>query len=265
MGVETAAIYSQEVRDPSRAIPRAMYGSIIFIGLLYAVSIWLMCNHFGMSGSLKVAAKDPGSMWFSMFENLAGPTAARIGAALVVTSLFAAVLSFTNVVSRYWHALASRGLVWNVIARTHARHKSPHIASLVTLAITVLLLLVCMQSKLDPMLQVMPWASVPAAIGVLSIQTLAAISVVVFFKKINAELSLWRTVVAPSTSAVILLSFLWQMIAHIEVLSGLSALPSYILALSVLAAGILASLYTLYLRRKSPRRYAELADFVNVQ
>lgn len=265
MGVETAAIYSQEVRDPQRAVPRAMYTSILFIGVLYSTSIWLMLNHFGMAESLRVAVDQPGSMWLGMFETLAGPTASKIGAALVITSLFATVLSFTNVVSRYWHALASRGLVWSSLARTHVRYQSPHVASLATMVLMVCLVLGCVQAQLDPMLQALPWASVPAAVGVLAVQALAALSAVFFFRRHRIQISIWRSTIAPGLSALILTAFLWQMIAHVELLSGLPAGPSYALALTVLVAGVLASFYALRLRSRSPQRYAQLAELVRLQ
>lgn len=264
MGFETAAIYSQEAREAHRSVPRAMYFSIVFIGVLYAGSIWLMLNHFGIAEAVGVASRDPGGMWLSMFSVLAGHTAAKIGSVLVMTSLFAAVLSFTNVVARYWHALAVRGLVWRVLSRTHPQRQSPHIASAATMGISVVLILLCAKAGLDPMLQVLPWASVPSAVGVLSCQVLAAVAVVVFFRRNRTGVSLWRSLFAPAISAVVLLFFLWEMIIHVELLSGLSAALSYSLALSVLLAGFLASCYATDLRRRSPTRYAQLSDLVRL-
>ncbi len=59
-------------------------------------------------------------MWFSMFSNLAGSMAGHVAAVLMITSLFAAILSFTNVLTRYWHALAKSGIGAQALARTHA-------------------------------------------------------------------------------------------------------------------------------------------------
>ncbi|MCT7317339.1 APC family permease [Ralstonia sp. CHL-2022] len=264
MGFETAAIYSQEAREAQRSVPRAMYFSIVFIGALYAASIWLMLNHFGMADAVAVASNDPGGMWLSMFSVLAGHTAAQIGSLLVMTSLFAAVLSFTNVVARYWHALATRGLVWHALSRTHLRHQSPHIASAVTMCISVSLILLCAKAGLNPMLQVLPWASVPSAVGVLACQTLAAVAVVAFFRRNRTDVSPWRSLVAPAVSAAVLLFLLWEMIAHVELLSGLSAVLSYGMAMSVLLAGVIASFYAADLRRRSPKRYAELSELVHL-
>jgi amino acid transporter len=204
-------------------------------------------------------------MWLSMFSVLAGHTAAKIGSVLVMTSLFAAVLSFTNVVARYWHALAVRGLVWRALSRTHLRHQSPHVASAATMVISVSLILLCAKAGLNPMLQVLPWASVPSAVGVLACQALAAIAVVVFFRRNRTGVSLWRALVAPAFSAILLLFFLWEMIVHVELLSGLSAGLSYAMAVSVLLAGVLASSYAVDLRRRSPKRYAQLSDLVRLR
>ncbi|WP_232284909.1 APC family permease [Herbaspirillum seropedicae] len=265
MGFETAAIYAQEARDPQRSVPRAMYFSIVFIGVLYAASIFLMLNHFGVDHAVQVAANDPGGMWLSMFQTLAGPTAARIGAVLVITSLFAAVLSFTNVVARYWHALSMRGLVWTMLSRTHPRHRSPYVASAITMCISCALILMCAMAGLDPMLQALPWASVPSAIGVLTCQVLAALAVASFFRRHQSSVSAWRGLVAPVCSAVVLLYFLWQMIAHVQLLSGLPSVPSYLLAVSILIAGGLASFYACRLRRSSPDVFARLSELVKQQ
>ena len=51
---------------------------------------------------------------------------------LFVTSLFAAVLSFHNVLSRYFFSLGNTGVLPGICGRSHARHASPHVASLVT-------------------------------------------------------------------------------------------------------------------------------------
>jgi membrane associated rhomboid family serine protease len=125
-------------------------------------------------------------------------------------------------------------------------------------------ILLCAKAGLDPMLQVLPWASVPSAVGVLACQVLAAIAVVAFFRRNRTGVSFWRSLLAPAISAVVLLFFLWEMIAHVQLLSGLPAGLSYAMAVSVLLAGVLASFYAADLRRRSPKRYAQLSDLVRL-
>lgn len=147
----------------------------------------------------------------------------------------------------------------------HHRHRSPHVASAVTLCISAMLVLLCAVAGLDPMLQVLPWASVPSAVGVLTCQVLAAMAVIVFFRKHPMKVSRWRSLFAPVISAAVLTFFLWQMITHVQLLSGLPAGPSYALAFSVLAAGFLASIYAFHLRFRSPQRFAQLSSLVRLQ
>ena len=47
-----------------------------------------------------------------------------------MTSLFAALLSFHNVLARYYFALGNSGALPAACGRSHPRHTSPHIASL---------------------------------------------------------------------------------------------------------------------------------------
>ena len=78
------------------------------------------------------------------------------------------------------------------------------------------------------------------------------------------KVSRWRSLFAPVISAAVLSFFLWQMITHVQLLSGLSAGPSYALAFSVLAAGFLASTFALHLRLRSPQRFARLSSLVRL-
>lgn len=263
MGFETAAIYSQEVRDAERSVPKAMYASIIFIGVLYTASIWLMIEYYGYDKALSLAAKDPGSMWFTMFGNLAGRSAEKIATLLVINSLFAAVLSFTNVIARYWHVLGSVEVVSRRLSVTHPVHGSPVNASSIHLFITLALIAFCRYENMDPMLEVLPLASTPAAIGVVTVQCLAAISVIGFFRReAHAAVGTWRSVVCPAISAVAMGYFIYQMILHVDLLSGRTDLATYALALSVLAVGIVGAGYALYLKRFHKAKFAALSDAV---
>lgn len=263
MGFETAAIYSQEVRDAKRAIPLAMYSSIAFIGLLYTGSVWLMLTWYGPEQAMALSSSDPGSMWFGMLGALTSPAAVHVAMMLVITSLFAAMLSFTNVIARYWYALGKTHIVSPRLARTCIRSGAPVAAARMHLLITLILLVACVALKADPMMEVLPLASTPAAIGVVIVQCMAAIAVIGFFRQNRRGVSVWRAVIAPLISATAMAYFVYQMIINVDLLSGRADLFAYGLALITPVVGGLGVIYAGYLRRCQSQKYRALSDFVS--
>lgn len=264
MGFETAAVYSAEVRDPQRSVPLAMNTSIVFIGLIYAVSISIMMNYYGLGQVVERASADPGSMWFAMFGELAGGVAGHVAGIFMITSLFAAILSFTNVLTRYWHALAKTGVVPQALERTHQKHQSPHVASAAQLWMVVVLIGLCALFKLDPMVQVLSWASTPAAIGVVAVQFMTGLAIIKFFQKTPSGFSRVRTQFLPAVATGLLLFLLYQMIVHIDLLVGSDGPGAYLLAASVLVVGGFAAIYAGYIRRSQPQRYKALSAAIEV-
>src|SRR5262245_139697 len=47
VGVETAALYSEETRDPQRTVPRAIYLAIGSLGVYYVLSLWILVGSIG--------------------------------------------------------------------------------------------------------------------------------------------------------------------------------------------------------------------------
>ncbi|MDH0756165.1 APC family permease [Pseudomonas juntendi] len=262
MGFETAAIYSQEVRDPHKSIPKAMYASIAFIGVLYAGSIWLMLNWYGADEAVKVANSNPGAMWFDMLEKLLGSTSRHIAMALVITSLFGAILSFTNVISRYWYVLGSTHVLSEKLARTSTKTGAPVTAALLHFIISIFLIAACMLVHADPMMQVLPFASTPAAVGVVLVQCLAAIAVIFFFYKRKIKAPIIKRLLAPLLSVELMSYFLYQMIANVGLLAGREDFFAYALALSIPVIGLIGWGYSMHLKKRHVAKFSALSEWV---
>ncbi|MBO7942658.1 APC family permease, partial [Streptomyces sp. S9] len=74
------------------------------------------------------AQADPGNFWFAMAATLTAPPVAAAMNALVITSLFASLLSLHNSVSRYLFAMGREGVLWRWLARVHPRQRTPSAA-----------------------------------------------------------------------------------------------------------------------------------------
>lgn len=99
IGFEATALYRDEVRDPDRTIPRATYVSVLFIGLLYTATVWVMVIAFGADAQ-NVATDQTAAMFGIAASTYVGAWFSSIATALVITAFLAAILSIHNASTR---------------------------------------------------------------------------------------------------------------------------------------------------------------------
>src|SRR5690606_3683915 len=123
-------VFRDEARDPERTIPKATYVSLVLIGAFYTLSSWVLVSANGQSTIVENATENAGTILASTTERYLGTVGGHIIQVLFVTSLFACILSFHNIVSRYVFTLAGRGVLPSSLGLAHERHGSPARASL---------------------------------------------------------------------------------------------------------------------------------------
>ncbi|MBN3778630.1 APC family permease [Burkholderia sp. Ac-20345] len=263
MGFETTAIYAEEARDPARSIPRATYLAITAIMCLYAVSVWMIITAYGPTDAIVQAGKDPGNMWFTMTGKLVGGWAADVMGVLMITSLLAALISFHNTISRYFFSLAREGVIWPVLARTHATQQTPYVASAVQTACALVVLAACAVKHVDPLMGVLPWSSVVASVGIVAVQGFASLAVLGFFWKNSRGVSIWQRLVAPVLASLGLFFCLWQIFAHIDLLSGSDSIVARMVPFATLAVAVVGAAFAMWLRSARPALYANLGRLLS--
>jgi amino acid transporter len=122
VGFEATAVFRDEAKNPARTIPKATYLAVAIIGVFYALSAWALVIAWGADEIVDITAVDPAALLFATMTMYLGPVAGVIVQVLLVTSLFACVLSFHNVVSRYFHTLGGSSALPGALGRRHARH-----------------------------------------------------------------------------------------------------------------------------------------------
>ena len=132
IGFEATAIFRDEAKNPSRTIPIATYVAVIGIGVFYTLASWGLVMAWGPSGVVDAAAADPGAMVIITTLNYLGPIGEVIINVLLITSMFACVLSFHNVITRYQHSMSTAGVLPRRLGDVH--HQAPLAAHLVARA-----------------------------------------------------------------------------------------------------------------------------------
>ncbi|MET1043699.1 MAG: APC family permease [Microbacteriaceae bacterium] len=207
VGFEATAVFRDEARDPQRTIPKATYISLILIGVFYALSSWVLISANGESTIVQNATDNAGSILATTTEQYLGVAGGHIIQVLFVTSLFACILSFHNIGSRYVFTLADRGALHRSLGQAHARHGSPALASIATSSVVAVLVAIAVLLQLDPITQLYTWLGGISAVGIMLLLVLTSASVLLIFRRNDHGLGRWKTLVAPGLGLIGLLAF----------------------------------------------------------
>lgn len=201
IGFEATAVFRDEAREPLRTIPKATYLAVILIGVFYTVSTWALISAVGDNKAVEKAQADPSSLLPNATEQYLGAAGLHIVQVLFVTSLFACILSFHNIVARYVFTLSNRKVFPGQLGEAHASHGSPHIASGVDAIVVAIAILVAILFQLDPVTQFYTWLAGISTVGVTILLIATTVAVLAFFTRQkrsgHLELSTWRAFIAP--------------------------------------------------------------------
>ena len=259
VGFESAALYGEEAKDPRRSIPRALYISLGVIAVFYVLTSWIIIGGAGGPAAPRLAEEQLGNFVFALAQQYGGKTLYDVMAVLLCTSLLASYVALHNAASRYLFALGREGVAPKALAVHHPRHLSPHIASLVISAVTVLVIALMGGLGADPYTVIAASLVGLGTLGVILVQAVTALSVLVFFWR-RDDGSAWSTIAAPMIGFIGLVTAFVLASLNYDVLTGstnpwVNAVP---LVLVLAAAGGAAT--TSRLRTRRPAAYAALAD-----
>lgn len=227
LGFEATAIYRDEARDPDRTIPRATYAAVIGIGAFYAISAYALVLAWGPDKVLDEAANNPASMLVTTTRNYLGIVGEIAAQTLLITSVFACILAFQNVIARYLHSMAGDNMLAAHLNGVHTKHGSPHRASAVMTIMMFVTTAACVVLGLDPTTQVLAWSSALIAAGVVILMILTSIAVPLYFYRTKTKGNVWATTVAPLTGMCGLLLAAILMVANFPFMVGGSPVLAY--------------------------------------
>lgn len=273
IGFESTAVYRAEAKDPDRTIPRATYLAVGFVTVLYTISSFALVTAWGADGVRSAADSTlaAGNMLQVTAERYIGPWYSALISVLLITSLFACVLSFHNVLSRYMLALGHAGAMPRFLDYVHPHHESPSRASIVQTATASAILAVIALLGADPYAQGFTWLSGMATLGFVVLMALTCLAVLAFFSKHHREEGLWRTTIAPLLGTIMLAVFLYFIVANFPMLiSDTDAAgnpqfgPATITLLGIMAASLVIGIaIALIIRRRNPKHYSALIDMAD--
>jgi amino acid transporter len=124
IGFETAATLGEETNNPARNIPRAIFGSMIVVGIFYILMAYAATIGYGIPNMVTGYANNA-----APFDTLGRQFWGNIFALLIdltgILSFFGAALAIVNGGARIMYAIGRDGLLPRWTARTHRKYHTP--------------------------------------------------------------------------------------------------------------------------------------------
>lgn len=259
IGFEATAVFRNEAKDPDRTIPRATYTAVVFIGLFYALAAWAVVEGLGVDRAVDAAKAEPENVVQNLASTYISPILTDVIQVLLVTSFFACVLSFHNVITRYQFTLATKGLLPASLAEIDERHRTPSRSSLVFTVISLAAMVAVAVIGWHPITQTYMWFSGASTLGLIALMAMTSLAVIVFFRTQEHGASVWHTVIAPGLSFLGLTAILLLVIKNFALLVGSTTTAVVLggLIAAIFAAGVAVAERV---RRRRPDRYRALVQ-----
>ncbi len=239
IGIEAAAVFRDEARDPVRTVRRATIISVTVVGLFYAITSWAAISGIGDSVVVTTAAADPDGFLPSLAWAYLGRVGADLVMPLFVTSTFAAALTWHNILARYTLSLSARDLLPRRLAAVHPKHDSPHRGSVAVMVVVAAVIALSVGIGLDPMSQLYTWTSGLGSVGYIVLLVLTCSAVLAFFRRESLGVSMLGALVAPLLGLVGLVVILVVMLLNLDLLAGDSASVSIAIIVLLIGACVL--------------------------
>jgi amino acid transporter len=252
-GFEATAVFREEAKNPEVTVPRATYVSIIVMACIFSSAAYFFIVGYGPSEALSRATSAPATAALNSVGYFLGKFGLDLVSALTCTSIFACLLALHNILARYVYSLGSDGTLPRSWAAIHRRHESPYRASMIVSLVGGCGVLAMIAENFDPFAVYESMVGM-AGYSLLVLQVFTSLSVIAFFRRCTAEVSVWKTRYAPAASLVGLLVTGWEATKNIDVLTG-DAQVAYLLLAVIFGVLLFGIVYALVLRRHRPTVY----------
>src|SRR6202041_2446330 len=130
-GYYNVCYLGDEIKDPTRNIPRALLLSILLVACLYLMMNLCILAVIPWRDMLRAGQTNSGLYVVSLFmQRIYGMWAARLVTGMVIVTAFASVFSLMLGYSRVPYAAAKDGNYFKAFAKVHPVHRFPHISLL---------------------------------------------------------------------------------------------------------------------------------------
>jgi amino acid transporter len=274
VGWEMAPNYGEESKNPKKNIPRAMYISVIGLGVFYAVTSWASISGYtSFSEAVNVAQNNSANFFFIPAQHYSGLFLKDCLSWFIISGSFACGMAFHNTTARYMYSLGREGVLPRFLGRTHARYHSPHLASTTQSVIAALILAAfALFAAVDPKLgaadsvgylQVYGLMAVMGVVSILAIQALVSLAIFNYFRTHHrADHHWWTTITAPLLATVTQAIVLYLAIKNLKFLGSGYSYAKW-LCWGDLLIFLVGLGYAFYLKSRKRAKYETIGRMIN--
>ncbi|MFD7226405.1 APC family permease [Streptomyces sp. NPDC059892] len=267
VGFEQAPVYAEETSRPHVVVSRVMFLAVGYAALFLAFSAWAVTVAAGPGSVVEAAGEQGPGLLFGLTESRLGATFTDVLHVLFVTGMFAALLSFHNVVARYAFAMGREGLLPAAFGRTNKSSGAPASGSVLQSAVSIAIILAFALTDdqpagdpTAPVLHLFTWMGNIGALGVIVLMATASLAVIVFFVRRGAARHQAPRLVASGLAGIALLTIAVYTVKDFGILvgSGPGSALSWVLP-GIIALALTGGLvYGLVLRSVKPEVHARI-------
>ncbi|WGP09209.1 APC family permease [Streptomyces sp. SH5] len=267
VGFEQAPVYAEETSRPQIVVSRVMFLAVGYAALFLAISSWALTVAAGPGSIAGTSLKEGPGMLFGLTEERLGSTFTDVLHILFVTGMFAALLSFHNVVARYAFAMGREGLLPASFGRTNRASGAPGTGSLLQSAVSVVIIAAFaftddnpVGDPTAPVLRLFTWMGNVGALGVILLMAAASFAVIAFFVKRGAGRAQAPRLVASALAGLALLTIAVFTVRDFDVLvgSGPGSALHLLLPGVIILALVGGLVYGAVLRKAKPEVHARI-------
>ncbi|MCO1575523.1 APC family permease [Crossiella sp. SN42] len=259
-GVESAALYSAECRNPSRTVARATYAAIGAITIGYTLIAWAMTAAAGADSVVDQTRSLGAGFLFSLGSERLGSWFGDVGPLIYLSSMFAALLAFSTMVARYLYALGRERVLWSALGRQNSETGAPVVGAFVQCVTSASVVIVFWVADLHPVQHLAVWTAGLGALGILLLMAMTSVAVIVYFRHQVTSVSVWARTIAPACSAVVLVVLALIVLVNFDIVLGghsdLWWIPP-VLVFTVFVAGMV---WAGWLKRHRPEVYDQIGS-----
>ncbi len=270
VGFEMAPNYGEESKNPKKNVPRALYISVIGLGIFYILTSWApFAGYSSVHAAAHQAQTNAAQYYLGPANAIAGQWVGSILSYLIITGSFACGMAFHNTTARYAYSLGREGLLPRRLGRTHPRYKSPYVASIAQTAVAALIVLgfALFTGTNNPnsqaYIQLYGLMALMGVIVILSVQALVSLSIFIYFERHPSRSAhWWKTRLAPALSFLSQVFVVYLLFGNIKFLGSGYSYANWLgpIDLAVIVGGVI---YAFYIKSHDRDKYESAGRLIN--
>ncbi|GAB4261965.1 MAG: APC family permease [Thermoleophilia bacterium] len=256
IGFEAAANYAEESRDPRKNVPRALYLSVIMLGVFYIFVTYSATIGYGVANAVDGFGGHPDDAYFVLADQFAKFTKLPMEIT-ILTGSFACGLAFHNAMVRYFYAMGREGILPRIFGRTSKSTQSPHMAIHGQSILTTILLVGFLAAGVSG-LDMYYYLAQIGTYGFMGVFVLCNLAVIRYFTMMEREsFNIFRHLIAPVVSSAVFVIAIYEFI--VTAAPGTAYVWFPYLVLGFFLVGMV---FALYIRAKAPERFEVMGRLV---